>query len=148
MKMRGKLSLLVYFVICLFSLLAIPILVTVSLAKQKCQWVCLTVPSDFCPGPCFWLPSQKPTVADECIHYLPPSRDTAGNHTIKNKSGDIYRRQCVPCDAPEGATEPQFMQWAEITDYWCGVTCFGWFVTTKGEGPQNPVTVPCWSEVE
>lgn len=143
--MSGKAS----FWVCFIVLLTVPVVAKSLWAKQKCWWICVTRPSSICPGPCTWVTSQVPTIADECIH-IPPNQNGAFpvDHSIMDRSGDIYRRQCIPCDAPEGATEPQFMQWAEVRDYHCGVRCYGWFATTKGQGPQEPIAVPCFEQVE
>lgn len=120
--------------------LAVPFVVfsagMVLWAKEKCWWVCVGFASDLCPikeNPCVWMASQVPTVADECVHIwvnlngaFPPI-----DHSIVFESGDRYKRQCVPCDVPEGQNEPQLMQWYELRIYACGVRCFGYFVTTK-----------------
>lgn len=147
--MRDKLFLLV----CLVTLLFMPTVVMVSWAKRKCDWLCITLGSPLCPGPCIMLPSQVPTVADACVH-IPFDLDGLYpvDHSFRLRLEDSYVRQCVPCDVPEGQREPQFMQWLEIRLYWCDVICIGWFVTTKVKddprNPEEPVAVPFPCPVE
>ncbi len=120
----------------LISLLAIASLAGMLFAqllwgKEKCRTVCATVISPYCPFICSWNPWPDA----ECYHpYHPPVRRT----------GDVYLWQCVPCTTPEGALEPQYMQWGELKIYLCGVQCHEEFVTPKGAGDQEAIPVePC-----
>jgi hypothetical protein len=142
--MRDKLFLLVWFVTLLFMLAVVMNL----WAKEKCTWVCVTVTPSYCR--CYWETSAVPTIADECVHapvFIPNGASPyPQDHSLAWESDDEYRRQCVPCDVPEGQNEPQFMQWRQARLYYCGLRCYGLFVTTKTPGPpdepENPVAVP------
>jgi len=102
-----------------------------------------------CPADCQFVSSSVPGVRDECVHpsllSLPPWHWLVPHLQIF-ATPDIYLWQCVPCSAPPGATQPQFMEWYQIREYSCGLICLAIFNTNKGPGDQNPVTVVTCNE--
>ncbi|MFA0784399.1 hypothetical protein [Fervidibacter sacchari] len=142
------------------SMLLVTMLVCVSsfiwgiVGKPKCSPGCHTnkritshpplFPYYVCPANCQFVPDPGGTVPNECVHpplYLLPPQHWLVPHLEIFATPDIYLWQCVPCSAPPGAMQPQFMEWYQIREYSCGLICLAIFNTNKGPGDQNPVQV-------
>ncbi len=119
------------------------------LGKPKCSPGCHTLRQMtsyyyICPANCQFVPDPGGTVRNECVHppfYTLPPWHWHVPHIQKFATPDIYMWQCVPCSAPPGAMQPQFMEWVQIREYTCGLICIAIFNTNKGPGDQNPVQV-------